>query len=344
MNEQVIPWLNKYHGYNIKGEFKFNFSESLTLVEKAAVVADFAPSMNFKKEWVEQTFNVEIESMKQDTTGKEAPAGKKPSASYENSISSYSFECKKCGGSVQEYVNASFLPIDTEETVLMGIYNETFTPDNLPTGLYEEISRYFVRAVDAGFGDPDGVSDFEMYDDLKYSARHFAAAKVYQQVLEMSKIKASDYATFKSQASVIFKQYNETWMQTEFNTARNASRTAKNWQVIQRDKEVNKYLEYQTAGDANVRPEHAALDGITRPVDDRFWSSYYPPNGWNCRCTTISHESAEVTNLKGFVQPDDVPDDFLYNPGKDRTIFSTKHPYFDVENKEFALQNFGLPI
>ena len=46
-------------------------------------------------------------------------------------------------------------------------------------------------------------------------------------------------------------------------------------------------LTYQTVGDGRVRPEHAMLDEISRPVGDKFWNTYFPPNGWNCRCTVL---------------------------------------------------------
>ncbi|MBQ7855294.1 MAG: hypothetical protein IJ352_09820 [Muribaculaceae bacterium] len=31
----------------------------------------------------------------------------------------------------------------------------------------------------------------------------------------------------------------------------------------------------------------AALHGVTLPIDDPFWDSFLPPNGWNCRCTAV---------------------------------------------------------
>lgn len=39
---------------------------------------------------------------------------------------------------------------------------------------------------------------------------------------------------------------------------------------------------YATVGDDRVRPEHARLDGLTRPKDDPIWKTIWPPNGWNC--------------------------------------------------------------
>ncbi len=44
------------------------------------------------------------------------------------------------------------------------------------------------------------------------------------------------------------------------------------------------YLIYDTARDSRVRPEHDNWRDIGRPIDDPFWNTHYPPNGWGCRC------------------------------------------------------------
>lgn len=58
------------------------------------------------------------------------------------------------------------------------------------------------------------------------------------------------------------------------------------------------YLMYLTAGDENVRDEHAELDGVILPVDDPFWISHYPPWDFGCRCLVVS-VSAEEAKEKG---------------------------------------------
>lgn len=71
------------------------------------------------------------------------------------------------------------------------------------------------------------------------------------------------------------------------------------WQQIQRTQDSRPYLEYVTAGDARVRPEHAAWEGKVLPIDDSWWNTHYPPNGWNCRCTvrTLSQDQMESERL-----------------------------------------------
>jgi hypothetical protein len=57
-----------------------------------------------------------------------------------------------------------------------------------------------------------------------------------------------------------------------------------------------------------------------------------------------------LTDLSGFVKPNDVPDEFMMNSGIDGYVFKEKgkgkHPYFDVAkgDKELAKKNFNLPI
>lgn len=57
------------------------------------------------------------------------------------------------------------------------------------------------------------------------------------------------------------------------------------WQQIQRLKERRPWLRYVAVQDARTRPEHAAWHNTVLPVDDPFWRTHFPPNGWRCRCT-----------------------------------------------------------
>lgn len=54
------------------------------------------------------------------------------------------------------------------------------------------------------------------------------------------------------------------------------------------------YWQYQTAGDGNVRPEHAAMEGRVYRCDDPIWDVWYPPNGFRCRCIVVSLTADQV--------------------------------------------------
>lgn len=97
------------------------------------------------------------------------------------------------------------------------------------------------------------------------------------------------------------------------------------WQADQ-DPYIQEILwgyKYVTVGDDRVRPEHVGLDGVTLPKDDPVWNSIWPPNGWACRCVTISvFEPRRPVSVPDQVEVDGRlvrpgPDDgFAYHPGK----------------------------
>ncbi len=59
------------------------------------------------------------------------------------------------------------------------------------------------------------------------------------------------------------------------------------------------YLRYIALQDGLTRPSHLKMQGITLHRDDPFWSTNYPPNGWNCRCVVRAY-SKEECEREGF--------------------------------------------
>lgn len=54
------------------------------------------------------------------------------------------------------------------------------------------------------------------------------------------------------------------------------------------------FWQYVTVLDARTRPFHRALHGKVFRYDDPFWTYFYPPNGWNCRCHVRAFNVKEV--------------------------------------------------
>jgi len=223
------------------------------------------------------------------------------------------------------------------------------TPQQLPTGIYLKTAKYLKDGIDLA-----PVVDEVLTADLLNNIYVFSGAKTYQQTKALTALLAvpeyqSNFYAFKRAAEPIFGIYNQDYLQAEYQTAKASARMASDWKRIEMDADVLPLLQYQTVGDGRVRPTHAALDNIIRPISDPFWKQYYPPNGWRCRCTVIQLSEGQETDLSKFTPPEDVPPLFRMNAGQDGYVFKSKgkdkHPYFDIAkgDKEAAKVNWNLP-
>lgn len=59
------------------------------------------------------------------------------------------------------------------------------------------------------------------------------------------------------------------------------------------------YWQYDAVNDARTRPSHLAMDGKVFRADDPIWDSWYPPNGFRCRCgvKTLSERQVKERGL-----------------------------------------------
>jgi SPP1 gp7 family putative phage head morphogenesis protein len=57
---------------------------------------------------------------------------------------------------------------------------------------------------------------------------------------------------------------------------------------------VRPYWRYVAVLDGSTRPEHAAMHGKIFKNDHPFWDTWYPPNGFNCRCTVQTVSEREI--------------------------------------------------
>ena len=73
-----------------------------------------------------------------------------------------------------------------------------------------------------------------------------------------------------------------------------SARSAGQWARIERTKKAFPYLEYRLGPSERHRPAHAAKEGLILPVNDPFWDSWMPPNGWGCNCWVRQLTRAEA--------------------------------------------------
>ncbi len=92
-----------------------------------------------------------------------------------------------------------------------------------------------------------------------------------------------------------------------FETNLKTAYAAGHWAKITDQAAAAPYLMYDAVDDDRTRPEHAQWDGQVFRVDDPFWESWYPPNGWMCRCSVIQIDEDQLRAL-GKSAPDTAPE------------------------------------
>ena len=142
------------------------------------------------------------------------------------------------------------------------------------------------------------------------------------------------FERFLNDVQKINDTYNANYLRAEYNFVQSSAQMAAKWEQFAED--GDRYnLQYRTAGDSKVRPAHAALNGVTLPPSDPFWQTYYPPNGWNCRCTVVQVRKAkypvtphdEAMKRGEEALQNDTKGIFHFNPGIQQKTMPDYNPY-----------------
>jgi SPP1 gp7 family putative phage head morphogenesis protein len=103
----------------------------------------------------------------------------------------------------------------------------------------------------------------------------------------------------------------EVIFRTNVQSAYNAGRYAQ----MKRPEVMNArpYWQYSAINDGRTRPAHRAMSGRVFPADHPVWDTWYPPNGYRCRCGVNTLSAREVERDGLTVETDD-PTGTLYEP------------------------------
>ncbi len=221
---------------------------------------------------------------------------------------------------------------------IRSIFNKQIVSGQISNEVVTHIAAKFMKGVQEGYGKTfAGIAydtpDYNMIANLRRNIYQFSAAKNYQQIRELNNAtvdesgKVREWAEYKKESFKILGHYSR-YEETEYNATIAGGQMAGKWVGFQEGAEDMPFLMYETARDARVRDDHRKLDRIVKRITDDFWKKYYPPNGWNCRCTatqlaTRAHETAD----KDITYPD-IPKLWQVNTAEQNVIFPEGSPYF----------------
>lgn len=142
------------------------------------------------------------------------------------------------------------------------------------------------------------------------------------------------FERFLNDVQKVHKTYNVQYLRTEYNFAHASALMAARWKKFEQD--GDRYLlQYRTMYDKRVRRTHRMMHNVTLPITSPFWDKYFPPNGWNCRCTVVQvrkgkypvSDETEAMNLGSQATAGKYQEMFMFNPGKRMTCFPAYNGY-----------------
>ena len=209
--------------------------------------------------------------------------------------------------------------------------------------LVKKTAGKLADAISEGYGNISAdwdTPDHLMLEKLTENVFSFSGAKNYQQLQDITQAlrgedgKLLDFSDFKQACDDIGHKYNENWLESEYQTAVSSAQSAARWCEFREEAGLFPMLQYQTVGDNRVRLSHQLLNGVTKHIDDEFWKTYYPPNGWNCRCEAIQMPEGDAQESETPVHLPPVQPMFKTNLAESGLLFPKNHPYYDGVPKD----------
>lgn len=209
--------------------------------------------------------------------------------------------------------------------------------EDLIKQIYEDLNKPMQSTYGKNWANFDYKEPGNLIQKFKKNLWQFSGAKT---LAELEKINSHlvdksgrirPYHEFKDLVEKENINFNYNYLQAEYQTALRGSQMAHQWAKFQKNKDLFPNLEYRTAGDSRVRKEHEKLNKVVKHIDDPFWKTYYPPNGWRCRCTVVPTAAPADSRI---VEDENVLPEFRGNVATDEEIFTSKGSFFKLLNKD----------
>jgi len=212
-----------------------------------------------------------------------------------------------------------------------GVYEGYYNMYKIPKILFDEYFELFSSSIYENASINRRVSYIKNLES--FSQGKAATHVLFLQQASFTGNTKTDFESYEVLAEKINTDF-EYWGITEKNVIEEVSRNATMWDGFP----LGAMLEYMTMEDGRVRSDHSILDGIIKPKSDPFWSTNYPPNDYNCRCSaklvdkepTDLNELKKERNVSSFVNK---TNGFDVNWGEVDYVFPKSHTYMKTLRK-----------
>lgn len=181
-----------------------------------------------------------------------------------------------------------------------------------------------------------GIYERYMLNTVQFSAaKSMAESKMMQSaVFDEDGVKKS-FSEFRKDAEEITDIFQKTWLRTEYDTAGKQATNAELFTRMREDKDLYPYWEYLETDSAHPREEHLELVGKIFKIGDPEGDECFPPNGFNCGCSSETVDQADLDKDEREVSDgkealEHVDPQFRFNPADQGILPKESHSYFEV--------------
>ena len=252
-----------------------------------------------------------------------------------------------CGSSVPVAASSSKILDDLTKKLISQVWNKKATIGTEGQLIVAEALE-LTGGLKSGYGVTTGFNtpDTLAYQMMEYNLFEFSASKTEARLAAMTdllidqeKNEIRSFADFETLASKRVSSFNKEWLQTEYNLSIAVGQNSAQYHRFMAQKDDFPFVEYQTIGDANVRNEHAKLDGKVFSLSDPEAMQLWPPNGYNCRCEMlqVAGKPSNITTGKLAQEVLNAEDakwsksQFNINRGDLKQVFTKKQFYSDIK-------------
>ena len=354
VNDILFPLLQQ-QGYTISPEDYFEFKtaeQENNLTELWNITSGLINNgYEVEQDWISKTFNIPLGAKKKIQSSNDTRINTASAYLQIENEERYPFSCT-CG----KHVVAVAEPLKNALTALTkemvkAIFNKSET-----AGIYANLivteALHLVSGLRENFKtfSPYVGQDQLILQMMEYNLFEFSASKTearFASALDLLVDEKGTLRTFAAFENAVLEkgeEYNKLWLETEFNlSVATGQNSAAYTRFMSEKNTVTNFVQYQTAGDDKVRPQHKVLDGKIFSLDDKEAMQLFPPNGYGCRCEMLQY----VGSTKGKITTGIDAKNLIYV--RDTTY---KNSAFEINRgdlkevftkKQFYADNKGLP-